>query len=396
MPKILFGVTGGISAYKALELARELSKEGHELGVVMTDAACKFIGPLSFSALTGSEVYTSESEKVKPFAHLELTKEANIAIVVPATANTITKYAYGFADNLLLSMLLAFEGPVIVCPAMNVKMWETEQVQKAINELESRGVRVVYPEKGRLACGDEGEGRLANIRKIHTTINKELTIIKDLKGKKIVVTSGPTREWLDEIRFISNASSGKMGKALAMEALKRGAKVVYITGPTGLRSPREAQVIQVETADEMLRACEEHVKNADILFMAAAVSDFRPKKMERGKIKKTESEFLEIRLEKTQDILYELSKSKKTGQIYVGFALETTELERYALEKLNAKNLDLIVANIAKESIGKETISVAIYDKNGLIEKLSNLPKSSVAIRLIELSSGLLHAKQYS
>lgn len=394
MPKILLGVTGGIAAYKVLEVARTLFKKGYQIDTFMTDAARLFVGPISFSALTGGKVYGTGSEASDPFLHINLAKENDLIIIAPATANFLTKFASGYADNLLLTVLSAFHGPVIVCPSMNYRMWNSDAVREAVSVLESRGVRIVGPETGTLACEEEGIGKLAETDSIIKAIEEELLLVSDLSRLKILVTAGPTREWIDDIRFISNASSGKMGHSLAVEALKRKAEVVFITGPTGLKPPHGAQVIEVETVSEMMTACREHFSWCDILFMTAAVVDFAPEKKFSGKVKKEETETLTLNLKRTEDILSSLSLEKKKSQFIVGFALELEGIENYARKKLEEKNLNMVVANLAKESIARDKTSVKVLTKEGIVAEYVEIPKRVLAAELLKLVSKLFKSKQ--
>lgn len=383
MSNILIGVTGGIAAYKSLELARNLTKKGHTVDILMTAAASKFVGPLSFSSLIKGNVYVEGSATESNFPHLELSRKADLFVMCPATANSLSKYSKGFADNILLTTLLSFGGRVIVCPSMNERMWRSEKVQTAIRELISMGVVVVGPEKGELACGVTGEGRLSNPDKIVQEIEYEL-VDNNFEGINFLITSGPTREWIDEIRFISNSSSGKMGYFLALEALRRKANVTYISGPTQLVRPYGANTTEVETAKEMEKACKRFIKKTDILIMAAAVSDFSPVRRYKNKIKKEHTDNLEIKLKKNPDILKNLSKNKKEKQIFVGFSLDSENLYTNAKRKLKEKSLDLIVANKPFESIGKDTTSLGIIDESGLILELKDVMKRRAALEIIK------------
>ncbi len=394
MPKILLGVTGGIAAYKVLEVVRQLSKKGYQIDTFMTDAARLFVGPMSFSALTGGKVYGTGSEASDPFLHINLAKESDLIIVAPATANFLTRFASGYADNLLLVVLSAFRGPVIVCPSMNFRMWNSDAVQEAVSVLESRGVRIVGPDIGALACEEEGIGRLAEVSSIVEAVENELSLIFDLSGLRIMITAGPTREWIDDIRFISNASSGRMGHSLAVEALKRKAEVVFITGHTALKPPFGAQVIEVDTVSEMMAACRERFSWCDILFMAAAVADFAPEKKFSGKIKKEKIETLTLNLKKTEDILLSLSKEKRKNQFIVGFALEFEDIENYALKKLNEKDVDMIVANLANKSIARDKTCAKVLTEEGVIAEYIEIPKRLLAAELLKLVSKLFKSKQ--
>lgn len=394
MPKILLGVTGGIAAYKVLEIARALSKKGYHVDTLMTESARQFIGPISFATLTGGKVYGQGSEATDPFLHINLAKEADLILVAPATANFLTKLASGYADNLLLTVLSAFHGPVVVCPSMNLRMWNSDPVRNAVSLLEARGVRIVGPEMGTLACGDKGIGRLAEASEILSAVEEELSLIFDISELNILITAGPTREWIDDVRFISNASTGKMGYSIAVEALKRKAKVTLITGPTGLKYPFGAHIVEVETTSEMLNACKKHFPECDILFMAAAVADFTPERKVSGKIKKEENQVLTIKLKRTPDILSSLVPMKKEKQILVGFALESENLESYARKKLEEKNLDIVVANLSEESIGRDRTSAKVFTGEGLVAEFNNVPKRMLAVELLKLSLKLFKSIQ--
>lgn len=381
--RILLGITGSIAAYKALEVARRLVKEGYVVDVVTTEAASSFVTPLSFSALINGEVYSDDSEWGTPFAHLELGKRADLVLICPATANTLNKIANGIADNLLTSVLIAVEKPGIICPAMNASMLYSEQVQESLRKLESLGWRIILGGKGELACGDVGEGRLAEIEDIIATVKEEIDLSDTLREKKFLITSGPTREWIDNVRYISNASSGRMGSYLASEAKKRGAEVVFITGPAPYIYKRADKLIMVETAEELKEKTENEFKSCDVLIMAAAVSDFTPKTRYSGKIKKSDSSNLVLELKKNPDILEFLGK-KKGKRIVVGFSLESENLEENAVKKMLEKNLDMIVAN-PSDAVDAEFVSAIIIksDEKIFLENVSKRQLASVIIRNI-------------
>lgn len=379
---IVFGVCGGIAAYKAVELLRVLVKAGVRVRVVMTRAAQAFVGPTTFQALSGRPVWTrmfGEDREDAPFRHISWAEEADAVVIVPATANIIGKMSHGIADDTLTSLVLAVRVPILVCPSMNVHMYENRLVQHNIRKLEEIGVRVLRPQTGLLACGDEGPGRLPDIETIAEEI-RSLLCPKDLSAERILVTAGPTQEPIDPVRFISNPSSGKMGYMLARVARRRGAEVSLVSGPTGLPDPYGINVIRVRTAEEMFNAVMDEARKATIVIMAAAVSDWRSATVFEHKVKKGEMA-QDLRLEQTADILKVLGENK-SHRILVGFAAETRDLERHASAKLSAKNLDLIVANLvgrADSGFGSDTNQVNILYRDGRSEALPLMDKAAVA-----------------
>jgi phosphopantothenoylcysteine decarboxylase/phosphopantothenate--cysteine ligase len=339
--KIIIGVTGSIAAYKALDLVRRMRELSAEVEVAMTNAACRFVAPLSFAALSGRRVIASTfDEHVDPVYHITLARTFDLLVVAPATANIIGKFGAGIADDFISTLYMAFCGPVLIAPAMNEKMWEHPATQANVGLLKSRGAFFVEPGTGALACGAEGKGRLAEVDKIIEKIVSVLRPKGDLSGKKVLISAGPTREPMDPIRYLSNRSSGKMGFALAGTAVKRGAEVTLVCGPNSLSTPGGVRRLDVETSSEMAKALEEEFLEHDVLVMAAAVSDFRVSRPSKKKIKSSSPP----KLEKTGDILAGLAE-KKGEKIVVGFAAETGNAERYARKKLVGKKLDLIVAN---------------------------------------------------
>jgi phosphopantothenoylcysteine decarboxylase / phosphopantothenate---cysteine ligase len=341
---VLLGVTGGVAAYKSVELARRLKDEGASVSVVMTGAAQRFVTPLSLEIASQNTVYTDPY--THPMSHITLPAGADIMLIAPATANLIGKFAHGIADDLLSTTLLSFRGTVLIAPAMNWRMYDNPVVRENLKSLLSQGVFQVGPEEGKLACGEEGPGRMSEVPDIIEAVKHALSK-KDLVNERIIVTAGPTREYLDPIRFISNRSSGKMGYALAKAALRRGAEVTLISGSTSLHRPKGVNFIPVETTEDMLRAVSEEIPSATVLIMAAAVADFKPEDISPGKIEKTDSLFL--KLMKTSDILLEISRKKRRPFI-VGFAAETGGKTENAKKKLKEKNLNLIVFNDVTES----------------------------------------------
>ena len=342
--RVLLGVTGGVAAYKAAYLARLLGERGAEVQAVLTRSAVRFVGPDTFSALTGRRAYAEVFERTEDVLHVRLAHEADVAVVAPATANLLAKLATGVADDLLTSILLEFRGPLVVAPAMHSGMWTNEATTESLRVLEGRGVRVIGPVEGPLAAGDEGMGRLAEPEDIVAALER---VVAEgggpLTGRRILVTAGPTHEPIDAVRFIGNRSSGKMGSAVAREAAKRGAGVTLISGPTHLPDPPGVEVVRVETAEEMRDAVLARYEDADAVVKAAAVADWRPKERAEGKLKK-EAGAPEVLLEPTPDILRELGE-RKGDRVLIGFAAETEDLEATGRRKLREKGLDLIVVN---------------------------------------------------
>lgn len=359
---VLLGVTGGIATYKVAELARELVKAGVDVKVVMTDSAQKFVTPLTFRTLTGNPVATSMwADPDSPYPHISLSEEADIIVVAPATANIIAKMANGAADDLLSTTLLAARGTVMIAPAMNTRMYLHPTTRDNIGKLRASGVVVVEPGEGPLACGDEGVGRMAEPPEILEAIERTLERTSDLDGRKVVVTAGPTREYIDPVRFISNPSTGKMGYALAEGAARRGARVLLISGPTDLYCPPGVERIIVVTAAEMSKAVKKSMKSADVLVMAAAVADYAPAAIARSKMKKSGG-VPDIEFVPTEDILMSFTVNKGK-RIIVGFAAETDNVIKNARDKLKDKGLDLIVANKVdspESGFGTETDLAAV------------------------------------
>ncbi len=342
---ILLAVSGGIAAYKACELTSTLMKKGAEVRVMMTENASEFVRPLTFDTLTGSRTVTDQFDRLHEVAveHISLADWADVFVAAPATANLLAKLTYGLADDMVSTTALACSCPKVAAPAMNVHMWENPATQENVATLKKRGFLIVEPAEGRLACGDTGKGRLAEIDDIVVGIESILAK-KDLSGKKILISAGPTRESLDPVRFISNHSSGKQGYAIAKAAVRRGAKVTLVSGPTALDPPALCRTIHVNTAREMFASIRAISESQDIIIMAAAVADYRPKEVSIDKIKKTGADF-SLALERTDDILSYLGEHKPAGQLLVGFAMESESLLENAREKLKKKNLDLIAAN---------------------------------------------------
>jgi len=386
--KILLGVTGSIAAYKAAEIVSLLKKREAEVFIIMTEFAIKFIQPLTFSTLSGNSVIdnlfsTNDKMVVK---HISLAEWADLILIAPATANIIGKIANGIADDMLTSTVMASKAKVIFAPAMNKNMISNPLYQQNVEKLTALGYEFIDSEYGRLACGETGEGRLANIEDIVSTIEYTLSFKNDYQGKTVLVTASCTRESIDEVRFISNYSSGKMGFALAKTARARGARVILITGPTFLPAPKGITTISIESAEDMKKEVFKYFSEADIIISAAAVADFRPKEVFAGKIKKERDENPFIKLERTPDILYELGK-KKGDKILVGFAAETDNLAANALKKLKEKRLDLIIANdiSAKEAgFGSDKNRARLINNKGTARKLPLMPKIDMAEKILD------------
>lgn len=390
--KILLCVTGGIAVYKAVALTSKLTQSGAEVKVILSNSATKFVTPLSFQALSRNYVYTDTFEEHNPsvIAHIDLADWADVIIIAPATANIIGKLANGIADDMITTTLLATNAPVWLAPAMNVHMYDHPAVKKNINTLSQMGYSFIEPSEGFLACGYVGKGRLEEPEKIVENLSQYFNERESqpLKGKKIVVTAGPTREKIDPVRFISNHSSGKMGYAIAEEAANLGAEVFLISGPVNISPPRNVHFINVESADEMFEAVFKQYTDADVVIKTAAVADYRPKHQSEQKIKKQPGDEA-LELERTKDILLELGK-RKERQILIGFAAETNNISQYAQEKIRKKNADMIVANNVLEEgagFGTDTNIVTIYKKNGEHISLPLMSKKDVAKNLlIEIS----------
>jgi phosphopantothenoylcysteine decarboxylase / phosphopantothenate---cysteine ligase len=392
--EIILGVTGGIAAYKSCELVRGLREKGASVSVVMTEAACKFIAPLTFAALSGREVGTDLFESRGPMPHIDLTASAGAFIVAPATANIIGKAANGIADDLLSTMLMAAKCPVLFAPAMNCRMFDSPALQNNLKTLKDRGVLFAGPDKGPMACNEFGWGRMSETSDIlHAALS--LFREKTLSGRKILVTAGPTYEDLDPVRFIGNRSTGRMGFAVAKEALARGAEVTLIYGPTSLTPPAGVKAIPVRSAREMEKAALSAFKGTDIAVMAAAVSDFAPSEYSPAKIKKGGRENYSLKLLRTPDILSTLGKMKKKGQMVIGFAAETEDVGPNALKKLKEKNADLVAANLVGKDTGFGSAEnrLYIYDKNGLTMDTGLVSKDEAAGRLMDYAAGLPQLK---
>ena len=383
------GVSGSIAAYKALDLCRDFIHTDIKVSVTLTLAAQEFLKPLSFSALGADPVYTDMfSPKNTPFAHLEPAHFSDVFLIAPATANTIAKLAHGFANDLLSCQALAFQKKIIIAPAMNPGLWRARPTQENVAVLKERGVEIILPKTGKVACGDEGEGKLAPIEDIYFYTLKALSP-QDMKNKNVLVTLGPTREFWDPVRFISNGSSGKMGSAVAVAAWLRGAKVVCVKGPCDVWLPSDIEVCEVVSASQMYEKCIELWRWCDIGCMCAAVSDFSPSQKSSKKIKKGDLSSISLVLEKTPDILLNLGKRKRDEQILIGFAAETEDnFIELAKEKLEKKNLDYIVANkvnMAGAGFETDTNSVTVIDKEGHYSTFPIDTKANIALKIWDL-----------
>ncbi|HVM95480.1 MAG TPA: bifunctional phosphopantothenoylcysteine decarboxylase/phosphopantothenate--cysteine ligase CoaBC [Candidatus Acidoferrales bacterium] len=383
---IVVGLTGGIACYKAAELVRALVRGGASVRVMMTPAACEFITPLTLQTLSGHPVATAlfDLTQESQIGHIQLADCADAIIVAPATANSIGKIAAGLADDIVSTVVLATKAPLLLAPSMNVNMYENPVVQENIDRLRARGIRVIEPGEGFLACGWEGKGRLVETDVLVAEVERAIST-NDLRGQRLLITAGPNREAIDPVRFISNRSTGKMGFALAAAAWRRGAEVVLVAGPTTLATPHGVRRIDVVSAAEMHQAVRKEIKAAAVLLMTAAVADYRPAQVAQQKLKKAEGG-MTIALTRTVDILGDLAPQKGT-RIVVGFAAETEDVVANAQRKLEAKNLDLIVANdVARPDAGfsVDTNAVTMFDRKGVREDVPLMSKTEVADRILD------------
>ncbi len=380
---IVIGVTGGIAAYKAVDVVSRLKKKDYNVNVIMTKSAQEFVSPLTFQSLSQNYVITHMFSEPKTWdvEHISLAQKADLFMIVPATANIIGKIANGIADDMLSTTVMATKAPILLAPAMNTNMLNNDIVQENIKKLKKIGYKFIQPEEGRLACGDFGKGKLPDPETIVKEAEKCLNYEQDLVGKKILVTAGPTREPIDPVRYITNYSSGKMGYAIASSAVKRGAEVILVSGPTNLSKPWGVNFIDVVTTNEMFEAVTKNFPWADITIKAAAVADYRPANIAQKKIKKDEGG-LSIHLERNPDILKHLGSNKNKKQVLIGFAAETNELISNATQKINNKNLDFIVANdVTKEGAGfdGDTNIATIIDKYGNTKQYEKMSKMELA-----------------
>jgi len=382
--KIILGITGGIAAYKTVELARELTKKGFEVYPVVTEGAQNFVTGLSLATVTGNRVLKDVFTEEEPIVHIKLTDEADLILIAPATFNIVGKMASGIADDLLTTIVAAKNCPVLLCPAMNTRMYQNSIFQENLNRLKNHGFFVLEPDAGNLACGHVGPGRLPDIPLIIAEVEKILGE-KVLKEVKVIVTAGPTREYLDPVRFITNKSSGKMGFAIAEAFRDLGAEVYLVSGPVSLNPPPGVIFIPVETTEDMAEKIDELFPQVQIIVKAAAVADFTPKVFYQQKLPKTES--LAIELTKTKDILKSLGQ-KKGDKFLVGFAAQTHDLENYARQKLMEKNLDLIAANdVSRSEVGfdSDENELLVFTRDGQKIPIGRANKKIVAKRLAQL-----------
>ncbi len=388
---VVIGVSGGIAVYKALDVISKLRKHDIDVHVIMTKSAQEFVTPLSFQSLSQNMVIKDMFEEPRAFEiqHISLAKKADLLVVVPATANIIGKVANGIADDMLSTTIMATRAKVIFAPAMNTNMYTNPIVQENISKLKGLGYGFINPASGRLACGDVGDGKLADTENIVEAILSQLHEPKDLVGKKVLVTAGPTRANLDPVRFISNKSTGKMGYAIATEARDRGADVVLVSGPSNEKVPAGIKFVDVETNEEMLNAVLEEFNTTDIIVKSAAVADYKPKTYSEKKIKKGHGDLV-IELSRDNDILKTLGENKK-HQILVGFAAESNDVLENAQKKLESKNLDYIVANNITEAdagFGTDTNRVTIIKRDGATVSLDNMSKRLVGYELFNMILG--------
>ena len=383
--RVILGVGGGIAAYKSAELARLMMQSGHEVQTIMTRAAEEFVRPLTFAALTGRKVLTDLFAIESAIEHISVAQDNDVLAIAPATADLIAKMAHGLADDFLTTLYLAFTGPVVIAPAMNVNMWQHPATQANLETLRRRGHRIVEPDSGYLACGMTGPGRLADPEAIAAAIESDLPRRHDLDGEHVLITAGPTQEPLDPVRYITNRSSGKMGYALAEAAAARGAHVVLISGPVHLAPPRGVEVVHVRTAVEMHDRVMEHLAPAGIVIKAAAVADFHLSKVPEQKVKKTAAR-ISMELDPTPDILAEVGR-KKGDRLLIGFAAETQNLVQEARRKLESKNCDMVVANLVggtDSGFESDENEVTLVTRIGETIPLARASKREIADRIFD------------
>lgn len=392
--RVVLGVCGGIAAYKAVELARELTQAGADVSVVMSPSARRFVGEITFSTLTGNAVVGELFPEPAPpsILHTSLARWADLVVVAPATATTMAKHALGIADTALTALLLATAAPVLVAPAMHTEMWEAEATARNVETLRGRGVAFVGPEAGELAGRDVGMGRLAEVASILQAAEEVLWRGGELSGVRIVVSAGGTQEPIDPVRYIGNRSSGRMGYAVAAEALRRGAAVTLVSGPSHLEPPHGAELVRVTTAAEMRDAMLKAAEEAAVVVMAAAVADWRPASPAGSKLKKADGP-PRIELTATDDVLAELGAARRPGQVLVGFSAETEDVEARARRKLLSKSLDLVVGNLVgvdDSGFEVETNRAVIVHRAGQVDELGLVAKGELARRVIDAVAGLL------
>lgn len=392
-PCVVLGVTGGIAVYKACELLRLLQKRGIDVFVVMTQNACRFVAPLTFETLSGHPVAVDTFDRPQTWEveHIALAKRADLFLLAPATANIMGKMACGIADDMLSTTVMATRAPVLVAPAMNTGMWENAAVQQNVKTLRARGVEIVAPVSGHLACGDNGAGKLEDVAVIAERACELLFAKRDMEGLRVMVTAGPSREALDPVRYISNRSSGKMGYAIAQAAQKRGAEVTLLSGPVAIEAPQGVKLVPFTTTQELLDRASELAQEQDLLIQAAAPADYRAKEVAPQKIKKQGGEPMTFTLVENPDVAATLGKAKRSGQVFVGFAAETNDVLAHARDKLARKNLDMIVANdVTRPGAGfdVDTNIVTLITKDGQ-EALPMMSKAEVAQRILDRALAL-------
>ena len=392
-PCVVLGVTGGIAVYKACELLRLLQKRGIDVFVVMTKNACRFVAPLTFETLSGHPVAVDTFDRPQTWEveHIALAKRADLFLIAPATANIMGKMACGIADDMLSTTVMATRAPVLVAPAMNTGMWENAAVQQNVKTLRARGVEIVAPVSGHLACGDSGAGKLEDVAVIAERACELLFAKRDMEGLRVMVTAGPSREALDPVRYISNRSSGKMGYAIAQAAQKRGAEVTLLSGPVAIEAPQGVKLVPFTTTQELLDRASELAQEQDLLIQAAAPADYRAKEIAPQKIKKQGGEPMTFTLVENPDVAATLGKAKRSGQVFVGFAAETNDVLAHARDKLARKNLDMIVANdVTRPGAGfdVDTNIVTLITKDGQ-EALPMMSKAEVAQRILDRALAL-------
>lgn len=392
-PCVVLGVTGGIAVYKACELLRLLQKRGIDVFVVMTQNACRFVAPLTFETLSGHPVAVDTFDRPQTWEveHIALAKRADLFLIAPATANIMGKMACGIADDMLSTTVMATRAPVLVAPAMNTGMWENAAVQQNVKTLRARGVEIVAPVSGHLACGDSGAGKLEDVEVIAERACELLFAKKDMEGLRVMVTAGPSREALDPVRYISNRSSGKMGYAIAQAAQKRGAEVTLLSGPVAIEAPQGVKLVPFTTTQELLGRASKLAREQDLLIQAAAPADYRAKEVAPQKIKKQGGEPMTFTLVENPDVAATLGKAKRSGQVFVGFAAETNDVLAHAKDKLARKNLDMIVANdVTRPGAGfdVDTNIVTLITKDGQ-EALPMMSKAEVAQRILDRALAL-------
>ncbi|MFD1407387.1 bifunctional phosphopantothenoylcysteine decarboxylase/phosphopantothenate--cysteine ligase CoaBC [Kroppenstedtia eburnea] len=393
--RIVVGVTGGIAVFKAAGLVSQLAQRGADVRVIMTRSASKFVTPLTFQTLSRNPVAVDTFEEKDPsvVTHIDLADHADLFVIAPATANILAKMAHGLGDDMLSTTLLATRAPILIAPAMNVHMYQNPVVQENIRKLEQLGHRFVEPASGQLACGYVGQGRMEEPERILEVIEEMLREPRSvLQGKRVLVTAGPTREPLDPVRYLSNRSSGKMGYAIAEACVRAGAETVLVSGPTALTPPSGVRQVQVTTAEEMWQAVMQEMTACDVIIKAAAVADYTPVTVASQKMKKT-GDRMRLELRRTRDILAEAGQ-RKEGRFLVGFAAETEQVAKHAMDKLHRKKLDLVVANdVSRPGAGfdGDTNKVTVFDAEGEVVSLPQMSKREVADRLVALIGERLH-----